>query len=342
MKVVISNFSKPLKSSIDFGSFWRNHEKPNRVKRVSLFDQEPDWGFHIYALGVYLMDLGIADEVEFWDYTEERSTRYLANGLLKVTLHNDEDAKAYLERYGFPDFYMNHGKEGLPMVQYLNGKCFTVHVPALKSGLRRLDNYGADCYLVDSEEFLDERSMMYIPVVNTKKIFPLPVEKERDFIYLAANYLGKRHDIVINSVRGTNLTGHFHPVDASELDLRGTNISTSRWNEVDVVHLLRTSRFAAYPADNASSPAAMWECVAAGLPIILNEKLRGGKHLVVPGVTGEIASEENYYEAMRHVLSNLHKYRPREYFEEHWDTVKTLNKYLSFFERMGWTNKKCS
>jgi len=326
---------------MDFKAYWRSHVKPAKPpQRVSLFDQEVDWGFHIYALGVYLMDLGLADEVEFWDYTEERSTHYLANGIMRVTFHNEDDVKAYLDNYGYPDLFMNHGREGLPMVQYLKGRCFTVHVPALKSGLKRLDNYGADCYLVDSEEFLDDRSMMYVPVVNTKKIFPNGSAKQRDFIYVAANYHGKRHDIIINSVRGTPLTGHFHPVTPTELDLSGTNITTSQWNEADLVDLMRTSRFAAYPADDASSPAATFECVAAGLPIILNQNLRGGKQLVVPGITGEIASETNYYEAMCHVLSNLHNYRPREYFEEHWDTVETLNRYLWFFEKMGW--KKCS
>ena len=35
-----------------------------------------------------------------------------------------------------------------------------------------------------------------------------------------------------------------------------------------VVELLRSSRIAVYPGDTTSSPAAMWECVAAGLPIV--------------------------------------------------------------------------
>ena len=80
-------------------------------------------------------------------------------------------------------------------------------------------NSGAECFLIDSEEYLDERSMMYIPVVNTQVIFPIECEKTRDFIYLAANYCGKRHDIIVDAVRGTGITGHFHPVNGGELDL---------------------------------------------------------------------------------------------------------------------------
>jgi hypothetical protein len=120
------------------------------------------------------------------------------------------------------------------------------------------------------------------------------------------------------------------------LDLTNTNVTATGLNEVDVVDLLRTSRIAVYPGDNTSNPAAMWECVAAGLPIIVNEKIRGGKHLVVPGVTGEFASEDNFYDVMKHVLANLQSYRPREYFMENWDTVYMLESYLSFFRRLGW------
>jgi hypothetical protein len=178
--------------------------------------------------------------------------------------------------------------------------------------------------------------MMYIPVVNTNKIHPANCEKQRDFIYLAACYAGKRHDLLLNAVRGTELTGHLHPVDGTKLDLTNTHITTTNWNESHVVDLLRTSRIAVYPGDRTSSPAAMWECVAAGLPIVVNENINGGKHLVVSGVTGELASEKNFLETMRSVLANLHSYRPREYFMENWDTIPMLEKYVSFFKKMGW------
>lgn len=309
---------------------------PPRRARDCLFNQAHDWGFHIYSLGVYLLDQGIADDVEFWDFAEPRSTDYHANGILRVLFYNEDDIKAYIERYGYPDLFINHGTYGRPILNLLEGKCFRVHVPALRGGLDREGNSGAECYLLDSEEYLDDRSMMYIPVVNTSFICPAECDKSRDFIYLAAHYRGKRHDIIIDAVRGTELTGHFHPVDGAELALAGTHITTSNFNERDVVDLLRTSRIAVYPADYASSPAAMWECVAAGLPIVVNENIKGGKHVVVPGVTGEFAREDNFLQVMRHVLANLDSYKPREFFMKHWDTVSVLESYLSFFRRMGW------
>jgi glycosyltransferase involved in cell wall biosynthesis len=343
MKVAISNFSRPVRKKSDFRAYWRSQSKPPRGNRLSLFEYKADWGFHIYALGVYLMDKGVADEAEFWDFSEQRSTAYHPYGVLNVTFFNEADLKAYLERYGCPDLYIHHGGvAGHSILRYLKGKCFTVYVPALRYGYRferlidRMGNFRASCYLVDSEEYLDDRSMLYVPVVNTEKIRPREGEKKRDFIYLARNYGNKRHDIIIDALRGRNMTGHFHPVDASKLDLNDTHITASDWNEADVVELLATSRIAVYPGDYTSNPAAMWECVAAGLPIVVNKNIKGGKHLVVPGVTGEFASEDTFYEVMQEVLANRARYRPREYFMENWDTVRTLEKYLAFFNEMGW------
>jgi hypothetical protein len=344
MKVAISNFSKSIPKRGDFRAYWRSHGKPPKGKRVSLFEYKADWGFHIYALGVYLMDKGIADEVEFWDFADARSTVYHPYGVLNVTFYNEADTKAYIDHYGAPDLYIHHGGvAGQAILRFLKGKSFTVYVPALRYGYRmeqlidRMGNFRASCYLVDSEEYLDERSMIYIPVVNTEKIRPRKCGKKYDFIYLARNYGNKRHDIILHAVRGKTMTGHFHPVDASKLDLTATRITTTDWNQADVSELLASARMAVYPGDYTSNPASMWECVAAGLPIVVNKNIKGGKHLVVPGVTGEFASEDNFSEVMEDVLAHRSDYRPREYFMDTWDTVRTLENYLAFFKEMGWS-----
>lgn len=336
MKVVIANFGPPVSASLDYEASWTTHVKPPRVTPPPVLHKSHDWGFHIYALGTYLMNQGVTDEVEFWDFAEQRGTAYHSNGILRVIFHNTDDLQAYLDRYGYPDLYVNHGSGGQPILDLLENRTFRVHVPALRVRRDRTGNAGAECYLVDSEEFLDERSMMYIPVVNTHAIYPTAAEKKWDFIYLAACYTGKRHDLLLRAARESGLSGHLHPVDASELDLAGTRITTTRFNEVDVLSLLNSSRIAVYPGDVTSSPAAMWECVAAGLPIVVNENIRGGKHLVVSGVTGELASEDDFGDVMRHVVAHRESYAPREYFEEHFDTVNVLERYVRFFERMGW------
>lgn len=336
MRVAIANFGRPIPSTVDFAAAWASHRHPPRRNGSSLFDEPADWGFHIYALGVHLMEIGLARDVEFWDYAEERRAEYHSNGVLRVLFHDPDDVAAYVDRFGPPDLFVNHGPMGQPILDLLEGKTFRVHVPALRTGRDREGNVGAECYLVDDEKQLDDRSMLYIPVVNTRHIRPSGGPTERDFIYLASYYEGKRHDLLLDAARRTGLSGHLHPVDGSRIDLAGTRITTSNWNEADVVDLLQTSRIAVYPGDFTSSPAAMWECVAAGLPIVVNERIKGGRHLVVSGVTGELASESEFADVMRHVVANRDSYAPRRHFEEHWDTRETLESYVRFFERMGW------
>ena len=336
MKVVIANFGDPVAGSLDYESSWASHVKPPRISPPALFDQPHDWGFHIYALGTYLLNQGVADEVEFWDFAEDRGTVYHSNGILRVMFHNTDDLQAYLDRYGYPRLYVNHGSGGQPILDLLENKTFRVHVPALRQGRDRNGNTGAECYLVDSEEFFDGRCMMYIPVMNMRALQPTGATKKWDFIYLAACYKGKRHDLLVDAARESGLSGHLHPVDSAEIDLAGTRITTTRFNEAEVPDLLNASRIAVYPGDLTSSPASMWECVAAGLPIVVNENIRGGKHLVVSGVTGELASEGEFGDAMRHVVAHRESYSSRKYFEERWDTVEVLESYVRFFRQMGW------
>jgi len=337
VRIVSANFGRPFPRTRDYRAYWERHElPPPREQRLSLFDHAVDWGFHIYAFGILLMDRGIAERAEFWDFAPEPSTVYHSNGTLRVMFENEEDVAAYIERHGVPNLFINHGRGGLGVLPLLEGKCFRVHLPVLRGGLERTDNHGAECYLVDAEDQLDDRSMVYVPVVNTRKIFPIECAKQRDFIYLASLYAEKRHDLLLAAVRGTELTGHLHPVDGSQLDLSGTRVTTSKFNERDVVELLRTSRIAVYPGHRTSNPAAMWECVAAGLPIVVNANILGGKHLVVPGVTGELAPPERFADTMRDVLRNRDRYSPRAHFERHWDTVATLDRYFEFFAAMGW------
>ncbi len=300
-------------------------------------EQPHDWGFHIFAIAAHMLDRGLADEAEFWDYRNDRFSSYHPTGVRRVSFFNDADLKCYLHRFGCPDLIINYGRFGDPILEFLSGKSFRVHVPCARTGRYLKGNFNAECFLVDAEDYLDARSMLYVPVVHTGKIFPAECGKERDLIYLASAYPAKRHDLLLRAVKGSRVTGHLHPVDRDTIDLTDTLLTTSNWYERDVVELLRTSRIAVYPGDQSSNPAAMWECVAVGLPIVVNENILGGRHLVIPGITGEFASECGFREAINHVLAHRHSYCPSEYFQSHWNTVEMLDRYLEFFQTMGLT-----
>lgn len=344
VRVVIANFGMPAAwRAEDYDSYWADTSRPVREQRLPLFEYKLDWGFHIMALGIHMMDTGIADEVEFWNFTEDdgttwhrRGMSYHYMGVLRVNFVNEQDVAAYIRRYGVPDLFVNHGRNGIPILRHLEDRCFRVHVPASRYGMIDQSNHDAECYLVDAERFIDGKSMLYVPVVNTRRIFPTGGEPVRDFVYLAWPHRGKRHDVVVKAARDHDMSGRFHPVPKGTFDLNQAPISTSEFNEVDLVQLLGSSRIAVYPGDNTSNPAAMWECVAAGLPIVVNENILGGHHLVVPGVTGEFASESDFGVVMRRTIDRRNDYKPREYFDQHWSTAAVLDEYLDFLRRHGW------
>lgn len=298
---------------------------------MPLMRQSHDWGFHIFAIGAHMLEIGLADEVEFWDFRADRWTGFHPSGILRISFSNNADLECYLDRFGEPQLFINYGHIGVPVLSRLR-RSFRVHIPCAPWSEQQAE---AECYLVDREEDVGSRSMLYVPVVQTDAICAGTRAKVRDFVYLASYYPPKRHDIVVNAVRGTEVTGHFHPVNQSDMDLRDTKITTSNWYEKDIAELLQESRIAVYSADQSSNPAAMWECVAAGLPIVVNENIAGGRHVVVPGITGEFSSERDFRTSIFRLSDRHEAYRPREYFEEHWSTINTLNSYLQFFRKMG-------
>lgn len=335
MRVVISNFGAPVAADASPGAWWDEARLPPRpTTRKALLEQPTMWGFHLTAVGVLLMDQGVATQVELWDYGPERSMHYDAAGVLRVVLHDEDDALAYLARTRPVELFVNHGIHGSDLLNRLGGETFRVHVPTVRRPDSPLPD--AECYLLDAEEQLIDRSMLYMPVVNTRRFTPATETPVRDVVYLATTHPSKRHDLLIEAMRDTDLTGHLHPVAAGDLDLTGTRLTTSAWDERDVPELLRTSRVAVYPGDETSNPAAMWEALAADLPIVVNEAIAGGRHVVVPGETGEFAAAGQFGEVVRQVLADRETYRPREHLRSRWDTVRTLDGYLDFFKEMGW------
>jgi glycosyltransferase involved in cell wall biosynthesis len=339
MKVVIANFGKEVypDDPPDYELEWRGFSKPEAPQRSRLMELSHEWGFHIFSIGVHLLDSGLADEMEFWNFEPRRRFWWHRYGFYWMNFHNEQDLAAYLKTTRPPDLFIQHGGvSGQGVLKMLEGESFRVYVPALRSADNEKGNFDAECFLVDDPVYLDQRSLMYVPVVNTEHVKPSNAEKQFDFIYLAQVRPAKRHDIIIEAARKTGLRGHFHPVEPSELDLQGTRITTTGFNAADPVALMQAARIAVYSGIRESSPAAMWECVACDLPIVVNAAIAGGRHVVEPGVTGELPCADSFADVMSATLANIKSYHPRDWLLAHWDTLAMLDRYLWFFREMGW------
>jgi hypothetical protein len=66
-----------------------------------------------------------------------------------------------------------------------------------------------------------------------------------------------------------------------------------------------------------SCPRVIPEMLACGLPIIVLNGVRFWQSkYIVPGVTGELADNDNFWNIVDHVMVNLDSYTPRKYYEE--------------------------
>lgn len=68
-------------------------------------------------------------------------------------------------------------------------------------------------------------------------------------------------------------------------------------------------------SDIDSCPRVIPEMLACDTPIVVLDGVRFWREkYIIPGVTGEVATRRNFWEAVRYVLRNLDKYDPRDYY----------------------------
>ena len=79
-----------------------------------------------------------------------------------------------------------------------------------------------------------------------------------------------------------------------------------------------------------SCPRVIPEMLACDVPIVVLNGVRFWQSkYIVSGVTGELATEDNFWGVVRNVLKNIDKYSPREYYMEN----LSLKKAVEFIRR---------
>jgi len=134
---------------------------------------------------------------------------------------------------------------------------------------------------------------------------PLSVPKDIDVICVAAAQGYKRHDIVFDaldaltrSIRALSVFGYGDDADAlrqrtADLNLNIELVGPAGFSHREVNRLMNRARIGIVCGIDDGAPAILTEYMQAGLPVLANERLRGGMHYVRPE-TGRMASAMDF------------------------------------------------
>jgi hypothetical protein len=169
------------------------------------------------------------------------------------------------------------------------------------------------------QELFNALAMLFIKPAADNIFYPmLEVKKEYDVCFPANGaQLFKGHRFVYNTV----------PEDLKLLNL-GNNPRNYRYPENVTSYRVLRSQMAeniakcrvgivAVQSQIDSCPRVIPEMLACGIPIVVLENIRFWKEkYIVSGVTGELATGENFWDVVKHVLNNVDRYNSRKYYEE--------------------------
>lgn len=295
-----------------------NDRDPKEIIFDSIKKCDDVWSNLLYAM------LDKEDYGEIWYY----------NGLYRE--HNL--ASNLVERW-IPDFKM-YKTNFIPDVIFARGAFFEYNpvlyrfVDAISmaygAGRRYLLQPGFQDYdiiLQDSPEqveickqrFPNTEITLFIKPAPDNLFFPCPEIKKEYGICFPANgaQLFKGHSMIYTTIPswfsllnlGNNPRNFKHPSNVTSYRVLKSDMSKHIAKcEIGIV---------AVRADIDSCPRVIPELLACGLPIVVLDTVRFWKEkYVVPGVTGELANENNFWSVVQHVLENVAKYTPRKYYEE--------------------------
>jgi hypothetical protein len=151
---------------------------------------------------------------------------------------------------------------------------------------------------------------IFYPIDETKKEYDVcfPANGAQAF---------KGHDFIYNTVPkdikllnlGNNPRGYKYP----------SNVVSYRVLRHDMAKNISKCKvgIVAVSSEIDSCPRVIPEMLACGIPIIVLDGVRFWKDkYIVPGVTGEISTKEDFWNVVRNVLANVGMYNPRKYYEE--------------------------
>lgn len=171
---------------------------------------------------------------------------------------------------------------------------------------------------VCKNKFPKALTTLFIKPAADNIIYPMDCKIEHDVCF-PANGLQpfKGHKFIYKTVPkdikllnlGNNPCGYKYP----------NNVTSYRILRTEIAQHYAKCKMGIVVVNNAidSCPRVIPEMLACGLPIVVLDTVRfwKGKY-IVPGVTGELATKDNFWKIVRYILNNLKIYNPRKYYEQ--------------------------
>jgi glycosyltransferase involved in cell wall biosynthesis len=263
------------------------------------------------------------DYGEIWYYGGGPRRNNLASNLVERWIPNFKTYKTMFK----PDVVFARGAfEEYNSVLYKFSKAVSIAYGAGRRYLLQPGFTGYDIILQDSPEQVEICKKKFPKALTTLFIKPAP-----DNIMFSIN-VEKRYDICFpaNSAqifKGFDFVYSTIPKNIKLLNLGNQPNRFKHPNNVTSYRVLRTEIAKHYSkckmgivvVDSKidSCPRVIPELLANGLPIVVLDTVRFWKDkYIVSGVTGELATKDNFWEIVRYVLKNLDKYESRKYYEE--------------------------
>lgn len=319
-----------------------------------------------------LARIGLLPPFEAWNFYDPTAGLPEPDLLELVRMFPCEDGltseafREHIKEQGQPDILWVDGRFAEPHVMQALDLCpdsfRIVYGNELPDEVEQVARY--DLCLVDEEEHVatvraqarNVHVAVWDKVVNYEELFrPLDREKRYDICYVAAITRRKKHKRLFRAMAklkdrrltcvclgGTTMGGIDDPGHVALLaELRhlaeelGVAVEfVGLVSQEQVNEYLNQSRIGVMCSEKDGAPRALLEYLAADLPALAGDQLRGGQRFVTPE-TGLIRSRKEFHLGIAELLDTRDRYHPRAHFVRHYSFDRVMDRMARILREAG-------
>ena len=311
-----------------------------------------------------LMEYQLIDACEEWKLWGGPLQEISFPGQLSVKLFpcNNELVSDKLEKYlhetGQPDILWIEGWDYPPYIEQIIKLCpDSLKMVYSKDWrpwkIKSLEKY--DLCLVD-EEWEVQKVKKHFPEIHCatwdklidyeKTHYPITGEKRYDICYNAYLRERKNHELLFHAmakVKDKNLKcvcigdGKSERRENLQKLTKSLNISVDFVGEVsknDVNNYINQSKIGVMCTKADAAPRAIFEYMAADVPVLVNSELLAGARYVGPEA-GLVKSPDDFHLGITELLDNYEKYSPRSCYLKDYSVEKIIPRFIDILKQSG-------